>query len=433
MASLARFHERARLGYTSRMGRFGRWFRRGGGEDVEPAQPAPDPQAVVAALLEQIRALGVAGELRTQGNYLFIEESDGIVRHIFLGNLVQEHAKAPPGERQAVIAQYARLAVRPAGAPRSASARRDGGLRARVLPRLLPRRERELVRLRLGDAVTNLLPGRPIADGELTIVLAVDEPDVVREVVASELESEQLTEAEAYELALANLRARSTEPWPELVPGVRRSPWQSHWDGARLALPSLFRELPLRGDPIVVVPNRHVVLAAGSEHREGLAALYGLTRELAGADRPVYLAPLRLDGERWVPLGLEADRPAIRLAPSLLLMSSLQEALDHEACAPLLAGKLARLGFGSIGTLRTVELDGIAMTIASYRAGARVAIPKADMLAVERDGRPTLVAWYKVEQALAGELVPIDVWPPYFEVRRELTTDEIARLAARSA
>lgn len=415
------------------MGRFGRWFGRNGRDAVEPPQPAPDPDAVVAALIEQVRALGVAGELRIQGNYLFIEESQDTVRHVFLGNLIQEHAKAPPGERPALIAGYARLAVRPPGAPTASSARRDGGLRARVLPRLLPRRERELVRLRLGDAVTNLLPGRPIANGELTIVLAVDEPEVVREVVASELEAEQLTEAQAYELALANLRARSGQPWPELVPGVLRSPWQDYWDGARLALPSLFRELPLRGDPIVVVPNRRVVLATGSEDRDGLAALYGATRELAEADRPVYLAPLRLDGERWVALDVEADLPAIRIAPSLLLMSSLQEALDHQICGPLLADKLGKLGFGAIGTLRTVELDGIAMTITSYRGAGRIAIPKADMLAVERDGRPALVAWYKVEQALAGELVPIDVWPPYFEVRRELTGDEIATLAVRSA
>ena len=404
----------------------GKWFGgRGTRERAAPDAPTA-PVLPLDELRAELRAQGVTGELRVEGNYLFIDEGDGAVRHVFLGNLAAEHAAAAPAERHSLLAKYARLGVRP---PRVAAS----DLRTRVLPKLVPRRERERMRLQLGDVeVVNLLAGRPLVGDELVLDLAVDEPETIRTVTASELAACKLTEDEAYVRAAANLQARSGGRWIELGSArLFHSPWRDCWDGARLALPALFRSLPLRGDPIVAVPNRSAVLVTGSEEPEGLRAFYQAARLLAEKDRPLYVAPLRLDGDRWRELDEEADLDVIRLAPSLLFLSSVQAALDHDACGALVRDGLAARGFAA-GEVRLLEDEGLPlMTVASLPAGERVAIPKADMIAFDAGGTSAFMAWYKVEAMLGGDLVPLDVWPAYYEVRRRPTPGEIDRYRVR--
>ncbi|MGE0549335.1 MAG: hypothetical protein AB7O24_23175 [Kofleriaceae bacterium] len=402
------------------MALFGKWF---GGSAREAAPVPPDRAEIVAALLAEVRALGCEGELRVEGNYLFIDEGAGVVRHVFLGNFAAEYALATPTERHAVIARYARLTVRPV---RVASS----DLRTRLLPKLAVRREREQLRLRVGSdaAVTNLMTGRPIADGHLMIDLAVDDPETIRTVLPSDLAACRLTEEAAYVCALANLRARSGGQWHEIVPGLLLSPWADFWDGARLALPSLFRGLPIKGDPIVVVPNRCAVLVTGSEEPDGLAALYRATRSLMTKERPVFVSPLRLDGDHWRPIIHLVDRGTIRIAPSLMFLSSLQDTLDYGACESLVHDRLTGWGFDRVGLVGTLEAQDVLMTVTECGPGARVAIPKTDMVSFDLGHRSALVAWYKVEQMLGSDLVPLDIWPSYFELRRHPREDEVAPL-----
>jgi hypothetical protein len=162
---------------------FGKWFRSGSKTSASAApSPPADPAVVVAALIAEVRAHGVTGEPRVQGNYLFIDEA-GVSRHVFLGNLVREYAEAVPLAQHELIARYARLAVRPVGLA-------SPDLRARVLPKLTPRKERDELR---AENAENLLAGRPLAGGALTLELAVDEPETVRVLTASDLAGCELT------------------------------------------------------------------------------------------------------------------------------------------------------------------------------------------------------------------------------------------------
>ena len=123
------------------------------------------------------------------------------------------------------------------------------------------------------------------------------------------------------------------------------------------------------------------------------------------------------------------DEAAIGLAASLLFLSSLQASLDHEVCGELVRERLAARGFSSVGEVGTLAGEGLPyMTTTEYVGGDRVAIPEVDMVAFDIDGRPALVAWYKIEAMLGDDLVPLDVWPPFYEVRRQPHRDEIVRL-----
>ena len=394
-----------------RVGLFGKWFRSDTGSDASPAPPpVVDQEVVIAALIAEVRAQGVTGEPRVQGNYLFVDEH-GVSRHVFLGNLVREYAEAAVAARAELVAKYARLVARPVGLARP-------DLRAHVLPKLTPRKERH------GQLADGLLAGRPLADGALVLELAVDEREAVRVVTASDLAGCELIEDDAYARAIANLRQRSTGAWDELVPGLFKSPWQDYFDGARLALPSLIRSLPIKGDPIAVIPNRCALLVTGSEEPVGLAVLFKATKMLMAKDRPVHVAPLVLDGDQWRELDVVADRDAVARAPSLVFLSSLQASLDLAMCSEQVRATLLARGFTHVGELGMLQGDdAFAATVAECPVGARVAVPKVDLIRFAGD---SLVAWYKLEAMLGDDLVTLDVWPPHYELRRQPTDDEIA-------
>jgi hypothetical protein len=299
------------------MALFGRRSARAKGSVPPPL--APDSDEVALALIAEVRARGIAGELRVAGNYLFITDETGATRHVFLGNVAREYVQAAPAARREVIAAYARLAAQPVGTVKL-------DLRSRVLPRLTPRFEDGR-----GEDVTNRLAARPIAGGALGLELAIDAPGMLRVLTASDLAEHGMSESEAHVRAIANLRARSTSRWQELVPGLLRSPWGDYFDGARLALTSLIRNLPIKGTPIAVVPNRCTLLVTGSEELAGLTALAKATELLSAEDQPVHLAPLVLIGEDWRALEPDEIEYALRFAPSLPTLWSLHREHDLQA------------------------------------------------------------------------------------------------------
>lgn len=343
----------------------------------------------------------------------------GTMYEVYLGNAYDEYADASPGDRPAIVEKYARIADKQDIAPPSA----EDWLS--LLPKVNPRRERELLRLRFGD-VTNVLEGIALTEG-LSLQLAIDRQESIRMVSASDLASANMSEAEGFELARRNLLARSKEPWEPIVPGLYQSPWSDYFDGARLALPTLFARIGVQGDPIVTLPNRCAMLVTGSREPVGLTALYTATRTLADVDRPMYLGGLRLVDGAWRPLG-EHDFDVVEIARKILLLDSLQEALDYRA-----VGEHVREAIGSLGyhvePLQVSEIaDGVTMTFTQLPRVPNLVIPKADMIVIDNT---TMFAWYKLEAMLGRNLAPLGVWPPHFAVRRAPTLVEIANARVR--
>jgi hypothetical protein len=234
-------------------------------------------------------------------------------------------------------------------------------------------------------------------------------------------------EREDFDTAIRNLALRSRDPWTQFAPGVYQSPWSDGFDGARLALPTLFTRIGVAGDPVVTIPNAHTVLVTGSRDQYGLRMLYEFTRVTVTEGQPLHPGGLRLvDGGRWQAVG-EADRDLTSQAPYLNCLSSLQQYFDHQAIGDLVAERIRALGF-HVEPLRSTEIDGITMTVTNLpREVPRLVIPYADLVACN----DRVFAWYKLEAILGKNLVALDTWPLHYEIRRVPTLVELERAAIK--
>lgn len=151
------------------------------------------------------------------------------------------------------------------GAPTRAAAPAD--LRARLLPRLA---RSEALR-GLTQHGQNVLFARPLVS-ELCVALLLEQEGRARYVRADELDAWQLAGDEAHELALSNLRARSSrarivrDASSEGLLYVART--GDGRDSARVLLPELFAELCERIGPdvAVAVPHRDTFLACAADN-----------------------------------------------------------------------------------------------------------------------------------------------------------------------
>jgi len=176
-----------------------------------------------------------------------------------------------------------------------------------LVPKVRPRFVYEALALRTGR------PGpvfQPLA-GTFAMSLVVDLPDQEIDVGQAELAAWNVDFERLLQRARSNLLARGAEEdFHEMGPGRFRSTWQDNLDGSRMLLPGVLQRLPLRGDPVVLLPNRDTLLVVGSEDPEALAwALRGALEFLDEDPRSLNGCPLRLRNYQWEPFRPRAEHP----------------------------------------------------------------------------------------------------------------------------
>lgn len=274
-----------------------------------------------------------------------------------------------------------------------------------ILPKLVPRRELELLRW---QGVESLPAAIAITEG---LWLEVD--------VAKDLPRTRQSVTEVLEHARRNLLAISREPWIPIAPGLFRSPWADGFDGARLALPTLFSRIGVRGDPIITLPHHGAVLVTGTEEREGLALLYAATRMIAAEDAPLHLAALRLVGGSWRELHAD-DIALVTAVPKLAHLEYLQDTVDYATLGESVRAAIHAAGYHA-ESLSSGELDGTVFTYTQLSRANKLVIPRAALVVCNEQ----TLHWYRLADVLGKNLAAIDVWPLHYEVRRFPTVVEI--------
>ena len=136
---------------------------------------------------------------------------------------------------------------------------------------------------------------------ELDAYLAIDAGTAIEMISPARFEKWGMKPDVAWELALANVRMSSTDPFVELRAGLYQSRFGDSYDSNLVLLPELFRSLPVHGDPIAVVASASHVFVTGASDPHGLRTLAAHALRVWLTERRERDTPLRLRGDRWWP------------------------------------------------------------------------------------------------------------------------------------
>jgi len=297
-------------------------------QDAGSSEPErQEADAFAQLVLETLRTAGIQGEPRYDPERFLIQLPAANGQEpltLFLSNFHDEYRAAPPERRGQVLQRLLLLNALPE-LPETYEA-----VRPALLPVLRPRSYFELLGLLQTGADQPASGKVPVAWRPLGEVMAValvhDTPDAMRYITSDQLASWGVSFEQASAVALENLRRRSTESLETLAPGTCRSSWADSYAASRLLLDEVLRRCPVKGQPVVLIPNRDLLLLTGSQDEQGQLLIAQWAEHALATPRPLDGRALRRTSEGWVPFLPERGSEA-RLAFHRLAMSS--EARDY--------------------------------------------------------------------------------------------------------
>ncbi len=406
------------------------------GDSAESARREAEEFAQHA--LETLRAAGLRGELRYEPAHFTIqvpelEGQSGLT--IYLGNFYDEYRASPPERRAHVLDRLVRFSASHQSGPTSYAAARSA-----LLPVVRPLSYFELLKLgELGSPADGGVASdeppvtwRPLGE-VLSVALVLDTPDAMRYVGPKDFAQWGTTFEQASADALENLRRKSSEELVALAPGTCRANWGDSYASSRLLLDEVLRRCPVRGEPVVLVPNRDELIVTGSKDDEGL--LKAAERALAAyeAPRPVDGRALRRTAQGWVPF-LPPKGSSSWLAFRKLLVESQRR--DYSAQGEQLDQLHQQQGVDvAVGEFIPYEDEhGNVFSQATWIRGIDTLLPRVDMVifmdsALGPEAPPVaVVRWEVVERDVGGLFAPVEgLYPVRYRLKGFPSAAQLAR------
>jgi len=245
--------------------------------------------------VRQIRLLGDTRKwsFDAEGNRLVHDGADSSGRFIFnLGNMYKEWLRLPPAARQSHLERIAQGMMQ----DYLPSSLRDA--QRHILPIVRSMAERGQVLIN-SKRDTSPLVYRPLIDG-MELGLAYDTPQNMRRLCASTPSDWGISEDEAFAIALHNLRVMTKKPLKDIAgSGLYAADWNDGYDTSRLLLPEYLKQHITDGAPVVMIPNRNLMLLTSDCNPLGLDFMMRFAEEAVDEPRPLPPNMLRLIDDQW--------------------------------------------------------------------------------------------------------------------------------------
>jgi hypothetical protein len=259
-----------------------------------------------------LRARGMARDIRFDAVRfcLVVEGEGGLWRFCFLKHGFNEFNAAAVHEREKVLQRRLWSLV-------------DNGLippREEVLKGVLPRLrepvyhavlERQLAAQVENEAERALLqlPYRHLND-ELEVNAVFDLPTSAMDVTASRLTTWGMSLGQLEQVAIANLRLKSKEPFRQVATGLWASPWGDGHDAARMLLSEEISRLKVKGEHVAMIPASTVLMVCGSEDPQALVSMAEIARDAVQDPRAITGVTFKRAGDGWAAWLPPRDSPA---------------------------------------------------------------------------------------------------------------------------
>jgi hypothetical protein len=403
-------------------------------EHPEEQEPSGEDQVTRDAFAQRaIAALRAAGEKRNiqydaEGFLLRLgAKGDNPGETLFLGNFFDEYLAVAPEERDEVFARITRFRDRPALPKTFAEARRN------LLPVVRGRTFFEQLRMVVkgGEGKPVPISWKPVGPF-LGAGLAFDGPDTLQYLGPEELGRWGVSFDEAFPVALENLRQRSTEALEQLAPGTCEAPWEDNYAASRLLLEEVVRRCRVKGEPVVVVPHRDVLLITGSEDEDGLRKVAEKSLRAVMAPRALDGRAMRLTAKGWVPFMPERLSNAWGDFRKLELYTL---ARDYDEQTQRLEKLYQERGEDVFVAAYTPYQDehGRSISYAVWLKGVDTLLPRTEVIffmdpALGEEAHPVGIArWDEVAKVLGNLLVPVEgLYPERYRVKGFPTEEQLS-------
>lgn len=260
------------------------------------------------SMIRTLRGSGVDKKIQYDPDEFSLIIGEAEDKLFFLGNAYNQFSQAEKSNREEILNRFAKtvlLSDRPLPVDFSDA-------RSHILPRMGSLASHSFMRFRNQlKGLEYSLPPHKVTASHFAVDLVYDWPESIQGIQKSDLDRWGVTFEKALELSLENLKAKSSEKFSRAPgkPGVYVSPWKDYYDAARLLLPEKIAGLDVKGDPVVILPNRDRLMVTGSEDEEGLGALAELAAAALKEPRPLSGTALRWTGKEWIPFLPTAGSP----------------------------------------------------------------------------------------------------------------------------
>ncbi len=365
--------------------------------------------------------------------------SSGPMNIMWLGNAYEEYCALPRDRRDGVLERYVPMPDFDAFDHKEAVMRSLlPRLRERSYPHLLEHRVRR--QLSNPEAKLPALPYRPVGE-LLAATLCIDLPSQVVDCTEQNYTTWNSSLDELWPVALANLEALSQKPFRKVGPGVFVSAFCDSHDPARMLLPQLFRALPLKGAPVVALPNRNTLIVTGADDDAGLDELLSQHKLGLQDPRPVMRSVFVLGEGGWAPF---SPRPGHPLAVEFNTLHAQALATMHADQKELLTEVFEaeeRDVFIATWNPMLNPDTGAIRSYATWTQGVTTLLPKTESVGfVVLDGLGpgkhdlTQASWEEVQSMLGHLLEPEPgLWPQRWRVEGFPTEAQFAQLKANAA
>ena len=312
-----------------------------------------------------------------------------------LGNLFAEYCQADANGRAKVIANAVAVC-------RHKPTTDNGTAQRNVLVTLKSSIELSLAEISLRATKHTLLVQRPWL-GRLHCVVALDNPQTLEYPNTESLRKLGLGEEQAFSLGLDNLRKRSQKPMRELQPGLFVSAWEDSVDCARILLPEVLQRHTVQGNPVVMIPNRSMLLLAGDADAKGLARMVELATEAIQQPRAMTTIMLRWRNGSWeefIPPELAVTLGNLQVQDSGSDYASQKQALDKyyaQSRKDIYVAEFSATQNKQTGALRS---------FCAWTKGVHSLLPKTELIGlVNPEEKSTLLVPWEYVEATCGNLL----------------------------
>lgn len=381
---------------------------------------------VARLLIPKLQALRGDRTYQFDAEVDVIRTSDGAV--IGIENLHMDYLRVAEDARDQLLQKFA-LGICPPPMPKSLEEARP-----HLLPALRNLNGLDLSRITIGAAAPEMVThGMLPFTEELGVGVVFDTEHSMAQLDDATFTEWGCTAERAYAIALDNLQRKSPVKFKPLAPGLFMSDYGDYYDAPRILLPELIAQLPVKGTPVAMVPNRGCLLVAGDQDMGAIASMIQVaTKMLREESRPLGTEFLRLTDGRW-----QAAVPPGALGTSLRNMRVDSRAADYKAQKDAIDqqnAKAQRDIFVASCTLHQKK-TGELFTYCVLTKGLGAWLPQVDVVMLlesmdtEKDP-PKMVPWSEFEREAGHLLEALPYTLPRYNVTAHPDASMVARMAA---